>query len=209
MFSCTTDKYETLYAKWLSRPDLLLDWAAYDHRTDLLLDLCGGTGAISDAAAGRSPAVEPVLMDLNPRNNNPNVCKVKARVDSPWGISYEDMYTLIICRQAINYLNLNQLFLNLRSITRPQGRFVFNTFIEARSHLKTYRFRGNRYLEAAIVLLGRVIHLQLSPTIGWDVSVFKEYSHGDFMVAAGNNGWALVRRQVMNRAAYYEFQKVN
>ena len=65
--NCTTDKYGALYAKWLKNPGTLLDLAGYEPGMRVL-DLCGGTGAVSEECLrrGGSPS-DLVLMDLNPR----------------------------------------------------------------------------------------------------------------------------------------------
>jgi|APSaa5957512576_1039674.scaffolds.fasta_scaffold64054_2 16S rRNA G966 N2-methylase RsmD len=75
--NCTTDKYDALYARWLEKPGTLLDLAGYEPG-QTVLDLCGGTGAVSleclDRGAG--PA-EVTLLDLNPRCSSDRILSIK------------------------------------------------------------------------------------------------------------------------------------
>ncbi len=66
-FRCTTDHYATLYARWLARPGTLLDLAGYEPG-QRVLDLCGGTGAVSQECLRRGANPSTImLVDLNPR----------------------------------------------------------------------------------------------------------------------------------------------
>ena len=68
MFDCSTDKYDVLYAPWLRDPGRLLDLAEY-RPGEKLLDLCGGTGAVSKVALQRCGGEKSdiTLLDINPR----------------------------------------------------------------------------------------------------------------------------------------------
>jgi methylase of polypeptide subunit release factors len=77
-FACTTENYNALYTRYLKNPARLLEMTAYkSHHT--LLDLCGGTGAISLAALslGADPA-HITLLDLNPRCPHKNIRQIHA-----------------------------------------------------------------------------------------------------------------------------------
>lgn len=177
---CTTDKYGALYARWLDNPTPLLDYAGA-NATDVVLDLCGGTGIVAQAARERGCAA--AILDLNPRCCEPYIAEVRGRAEDAAEYYDEGTFTLVVCRQAINYLNLLDVGAAVWSILTEDGRFVFNTFRKPRWGWKLYRRGGVIYLEASGHLGRTVMHVQASPTIGLDVSRFHWYTHEEIMRA--------------------------
>lgn len=85
---------------------------------------------------------------------------------------YAPDFDLVVCRQAINYLDINDAFRGVAQVLRSGGRFVFNTFQKPpRAAFKTYTFDRRRFFEASIHLRRRVWHLQASRR-AYDISKF-------------------------------------
>lgn len=176
MLDCTTDNYATLYARWLEHPGALLDWGGYDPKKHTLLDLCGGTGAVSCAALARGGV--PTLFDLNPRCPDPRVRCIQGRAEDigPECLAYG--WDFIVCRQALGYLDLPKTVRSLYEATAPDAIFVCNYFVKPKWDLKTYKFEGRRYLEASGFIGSKVFHLQAMPW-DFDVTVFRWYSEDE------------------------------
>jgi ubiquinone/menaquinone biosynthesis C-methylase UbiE len=149
-FACTTGQYNTLYCRYLQQPEKLLEMVDYHTHHDLL-DLCGGTGAISKAALniGANPQ-KITLLDLNPRLQHENITQICA--DALQGLeqlaNLDKQFDVVACRQAFAYLEIdgepgNTLAQLLATIIRPQGRFIFNSFIRPRWMLKTYNLNSD------------------------------------------------------------------
>ena len=177
---CTTDSYETLYARWLDRPGSLLDWGGYEPAKHNLLDLCGGTGAVSRAARARGGCV--TLLDLNPRCVDPSVETIRGRAEDLPVLLYDRSWNFIVCRQALGYLKLPELVRALYCSMPADGIFVCNTFVRPKWSIRPYRFNGRWYLEASGYFGKRVFHLQAM--IGdYDVTAFRWYSTHDIVSA--------------------------
>jgi hypothetical protein len=196
MFDCTTDNYETLYASWLENPDTLLDFSGCQPHHHLL-DLCGGTGAVTIAALERHTD-RVYLADLNVRlpkkyliTHADKVCPLKMDVHSlkpefflqnpflppdqrPLPIE------ICICRQAINYLDLDRI---AKTLSKIASKFCFNTFTKPRWRIKTYKYKGQRYYEMSGYFGRKVFHIQAGP--GFDFTTFQWYKHEDFCKAFG------------------------
>lgn len=189
MFNCTTDRYNEIYAPWLANPRHLLHLAEYQPGKDRLIDLCGGTGAVTKAAVfgpwgkGR-PIPEPdiTLVDLNPRLDwewTSDHCRQVAgdaeRLDEVLGPRSLGAYDVVICRQAMAYLDPEKTAAAVARVLRPGGRFVFNTFVQPRRFgFRRYDYNGVKFGEAHLFWRGKVYHLQarLSHRPGYDISVF-------------------------------------
>jgi len=176
--NCTTEKYGELYARWLDKPGALLDYARAT-RKDIVLDLCGGTGAVALAAQARGCTT--ALLDLNPRCKAPYLVTHRGAAEDAAEVFSEGTFTLVVCRQAINYCNLLLTAAAVWKILDEDGRFVFNTFRQPRWALKVYRHSGRSFLEASGYLGRTVLHLQASPLLGLDVSKFAWYPHETIM----------------------------
>ena len=194
----TTERYEELYAPWLRDPDTLLRLGQYEPG-EALLDLCGGSGAVSQAALdyrwGEKPDI--TLLDLNPRARGfwAETAKlqgclktVEGRAEDVGRILPQRRFGLVVIRQALGYLDLERTFHALSQVMEPGARLVFNSFIDPlaegvkRYSYKTYRYENVRFAEAHFTALGRVIHLQarLWPwKPGADVTLFKYHPDGD------------------------------
>ena len=180
---CTTDKYGELYPRWLDEPGKLLRWAGCKAK-DRVLDLCGGTGAAAvEAVAMGCDTV--VLLDRNPRCDDPRVKIARGDAEAAPEVLLEAhqarQFDLVICRQAIGYLDLICVGAAMWPVLAPGARFVFNAFREPRWSWKSYRHSGKRFLEASAYFGRTVFHLQASPTVGLDVTRFRWHTHEDIM----------------------------
>lgn len=179
-FVCATEHYNNLYSRYLKKPEKMLEMVDYkNHET--LLDLCGGTGAISSAALQLGADARNItLLDLNPRFLNTKIRQISA--DAIVGLkllaSEEKKFDVIICRQAFAYLEINgssgELLANLLAkISRPGTRFIFNSFIRPRWIAKTYHFEGARFIELAGYIRRKVFRFQIQLGKGYDFTISK------------------------------------
>lgn len=182
MFDCRTENYGELYSPWLVRSGDLLDWADATLN-DSLLDLCGGTGAVAQDALKRG-LTDVWLFDLNPRCGDGRVHEVQGAAEELLLSPYlTRTFSLVVCRQALGYLDLEKIADGVHRVLEPGGRFVFNNFLQPRWGWKWYRHDDRSFLEISGHLGNRVVHLQASPTIGADVSVFRWHKHEDVLAA--------------------------
>lgn len=184
---CTTDKYDALYARWTATPGTLLDLGGYKPGMRVL-DLCGGTGAVSREVLRRGGKPEDVLLvDLNPRCPDPRVQQRVGDAHFLGGVFADEQpqilgsFDLIVCRQAMAYLDLNSwpgrgTASWLMALLVEGGRFVFNIFEWPKWakpwHLSSYCHDDVRFFEVALKWRDRVWHVQASPGIGVDVTRF-------------------------------------
>lgn len=207
MFRCTTEKYDQLYARWLENPGALLDFGEY-NRSKSLLDLCGGTGAVSKEALRRG-AKDVTLFDLNPRADRwPEIRCVQGDFHNFDDRAYlaTRQYDFIVCRQAIAYLNLATLKKEIPALLAPGGRFVFNMFTNPKSYTRRYEYDGRKYLEASIVFAGRVFHLQSCAGVGSEISIFRQ-PNVDLVINSFTQIGHSHKRQVTNRSAWLMIEK--
>lgn len=212
MLDCTTNNYETLYARWLEKPGSLLDWAEY-RPEQRLLDLCGGTGAVSKEALARG-APEVWLADLNPRVDDPRIQTIRTPAEQ-LGIYYDPRlpeftpraqlpaWDLIVCRQALGYLDLPRLASALGRALPVGGRFVFNTFVRPKFAAKMYRHDGRLYFEASAFVGRHVFHLQAMDG-DFDVTHFHWWTEQDVRDAFVTSGLFGVR-QFRNTSSTFWF----
>jgi len=178
--SCTTDQYDALYARWLTQPGVLLDHAGY-MPGQMVLDLAGGTGAVSLECLRRGADPSTIhLLDLNPRCPDDRITQFKGDATQLGEVFKGDQpgchgrYDLIVCRQAAAYLDWHVFMLGwLRAILKPGGKLVFNTFVRPRWSLKTYKHEGRRFIEASAHFRRRVVHIQAADGLGYDVTKFR------------------------------------
>lgn len=198
MLDCTTEDYDRIYEPWLGNAGALLDLAKYEPG-DRLLDLCGGTGAVTHAAWVRGSEDSEIsrltLFDLNPRFQGMgalmgcSVYCVQGRAEDLLRYFPANSFDVVVCRQAIGYVEIKRVTMNVALLLAPGGRFAFNTFIYPldggvkRYCFKQYRHEGSRYIEAYFFDGTHVNHLQWRPGVGWDVTRFKYYSEADFQEA--------------------------
>lgn len=184
MFSCTTDKYDTLYARWLEKPGDLLDLAEYKPGMRLL-DLCGGTGAVTREAIRRGAEPQTLtLYDLHPRLSLPSIIQISGNAAQVGDILYNKSYDVVVCRQAVAYLNLHSpVFQGVSDILKPGGVLVFNSFIRPKWAWKRYEYKKHFYTEASGWFWKWVLHLQWRQGSGFDVSLFRWHTEEDIRQA--------------------------
>jgi len=207
MLNCTTDKYAQLYARWVEDGEALLRWA---HMTpgERVLDLCGGTGAVAEAAV-RGWAGEVHLLDLNPRCKDPNVVQHQGAAEEADRILEGQSFSLVVCRQAIGYLRPLDTFRAVEQILAPRGRFVFNTFQQPPRGLtvKPYMYGGKPFLEMAYCWADHVVHLQSSPLIGADVTHFRWHDPKHLLAYAFGAGLKPTNVVQEGHSIRFEFMK--
>lgn len=207
-YLCTSENYNHLYTRYLKNKDKLLNLAAFE-KTHKLLDLCGGTGAVTREAVSKGAlATQITLVDLNPRCDVAGVRLLKGQaIDVLRDIAaHGEVFDSIVCRQAFAYLevegeNGDALVRHLATIIRPGGKFVFNLFIRPRFLFKTYRCEGSRYVELAAHLGRRVVHVQMNLMQGYDVTISKW--HREERMYELFNQYFDVRIEWSNKAAYW------
>jgi ubiquinone/menaquinone biosynthesis C-methylase UbiE len=183
--SCTTPDYDKLYAKYLGDPEKILRIAKYDPKKDhMVLDLCGGTGVVSKTMIDMG-AEDSILVDINPRAGFGYIVEYKGKKIFQHPVKAENFnfhedrqFDLIVCRQAVNYLDINRAFKNVADHLLPDGRFVFNTFEKAKRLVsKEYYLNGWRFNETSVKIFNRIFHLQRrnerNSGIEFDISVFR------------------------------------
>ena len=184
---CTTIDYDRIYAPWLENPGKLLDLADYKPGQSLL-DLAGGTGAVSKEALQRVYREKKLLefdeglslLDLNPRTTH-NVIKVfKGRAENIGAIYIKNSFDVIVCRQAVGYIEMDLLVHGIYNVLKSGGRFVFNSFSKpSRTRLRYKKTKdGVRFVEYHLRLWDHVFHVQarLNKKPGVDFSWFKYWS---------------------------------
>ncbi len=174
--SCTADEYDALYARWLTNPGKLLDAVEWEPG-QVILDLCGGTGAVARECIWRGAAPSTVhLFDQNPRCMDDRITIFQGdaeKLDETFGPLANGLYDVIVIRQAAGYLSFSPKMLRgLHRMLKPNGKLVFNTFVRPRWAFKTYRHGGRRFFEASAYFGRTVFHLQASPGLGYDVTRF-------------------------------------
>ena len=211
MFDCTTNRYAELYSRWLDKPDTLLRLASFSP-DESLLDLCGGSGIVSEAALEELHKwAEPLgerfhykgdvtLYDLNPRVNSirlnydrmKGIFKVVRGKAEKVDLQFPNRtFDVVVIRQAIGYIDVRGTFEALSKIMEPGGRLVFNSFVDPlaggvkRYSTKQYKHEGERFFEAHLALFNRVFHIQakLSGKPGVDVTAFKYHDETTIMAA--------------------------
>lgn len=179
MFSCTTDKYDDLYARWLDDPGMLLDLGQYKPG-ESMLDLAGGTGIISKEAIRRGAHPSTVnLLDLNPR------FKGGTAGDANWpqAVFGPEQFDFVVCRQAMAYLDIYKVARGVERVLAPGGRFVFNTFQRPKWAASFYRFEGSAFFEASGWLGRRVGHVQVRFPFDVDVTLFRWWTETEICKA--------------------------
>lgn len=183
LLNCTTPFYNELYGKWLENAGDLLNLASYQPGMKLM-DLCGGTGAVSEAALSRgAQASEITLVDLNPRNKHwPPIQQHAVKAERVHLLIHDwSTFDVIVCRQAIAYLDIEQVAQSTWALLKPGGRFVFNTFNQPKWAYKAYAHKERDYVEASAYVGRHVFHVQAAwrrnTFLGWDLTKF--YWHQD------------------------------
>lgn len=177
MLKCTTYKYDELYPRWLKNPGALLQLASYDPARDVLLDLCGGTGAAAKEAV-RLGGKKIYLLDLNPRCDHPDIITIKGNAHKL--SAYKSLPKIDVCviRQSLGYLNLRVFVPVIAEVLKPGVRLAFNGFLKPKWGMKIYEYDHTWCGEISGHFLGRVAHVQASLR-GIDFSVFRHHSLGE------------------------------
>jgi SAM-dependent methyltransferase len=201
VFDCTTNKYDTLYARWLRKPGDLLDFAEYKPG-ERLLDLCGGTGAVAREAIRRG-ALRVALVDLNPRCREDRVQQIRgdARHLTDFWEPGTVEFDLVVCRQAVGYLDIMPVFQQVRQVLRIGGRFAFNTFrAPPRWAFKRYEHEGQRFAEVAARIGSRIVHVQYGRGMGADMTTFRWHKDEALVKALW---WGDVATRLDERSGHY------
>lgn len=189
MLDCTTDRYASLYAPWLTDAEVLLRLADLQEG-ERLLDLCGGTGAVSQAAMKHCKPSAVTLLDLKPRPEGMIVANCEFTVaygqaENLIGNWPRHSYDVVVCRQALGYLDLNATMRAVEFVLAPGGRFAFNSFHKPEPfRWKHYYYGGAEYVEAHLFLFGCIMHLQGKLWEGFDVTRFRYHSPQRILEAA-------------------------
>ena len=183
MLDCTTDSYNDIYAPWLAKPGELLALGDYKPG-ETLLDLCGGTGAVTKAALALGASTASItLLDLNPRITMLGVAVYKSRAEDLGRYAWE-YFDLVVCRQAMGYLDPHRVFPAVATVLKPGGRFVFNTFQKPERYgWKQKSFEGHRFAEAHATFGKTVWHIQVRLGLipRFDLSTFRYWSEEDLL----------------------------
>lgn len=207
-FACTTENYNNLYARYLKNPGKLLEMANFDT-SHKLLDLCGGTGAVTNEALklGTDPQ-NITLVDLSPRCQNQNIRQLRGRApDMLRQLAAEGhKFDTVVCRQAIAYLDIEGKsgieLAQLLAILMPEGsHFIFNSFIRPRFRAKTYRYQGQRFIELAGHLRRCLFRLQVNLGVGYDLTISKW--HREERIFEIFNPWFRVKTRWNGNAVYW------
>lgn len=195
MTKCTTDKYDILYARWLENPGSLLDLTKFKP-SDTILDLCGGTGAISHEAIRRG-AKHVYLLDLNPRCADNRVVTVKA--DAHDLSAYASLPRIDVCviRQALGYLDLG-IFKTLARVLSSGAKLAFNGFLRPKWGVSFYKYKNIFFMEASGHIFGRVGHIQVNKH-GIDLSIFKHHTIVDVR-SAFKHDFSMLKAETTNTA---------
>jgi len=185
-FDCTTERYDDLYAPWLENPGRLLDLAGWKP-PDSLLDLAGGTGIVAREAVRRCQEWGGIsnvaLLDLNPRvppapagsTLHKWISVQKGRAEAVEEHYAELMFDVVVCRQAIGYLNPVHVIPGVHKVLKVGGKFAFNSFVEPPAvGMRLRKADGAHFVEAHVAAFGHVAHVQarIGSKPGVDFSVF-------------------------------------
>ena len=174
---CTTKNYDLLYKRYLKDPGYLLTLGNYNPQEDRLLDLAGGTGAVSNNALLRGGR-EIDLVDIAPRIKN-SLLTVHRQSSEEFLLGSNRGYSLIACRQAINYMDVKKVFIGAWKSLFVNGRLVFNTFLKPkRMKFMSYDIANNKYHELSVFVFGKIFHWQVlrKPKFLIDFTIFNYYS---------------------------------
>lgn len=177
---CSTDRYAQLYAPWLETAD---DFAArFIEPRDRVLDLCGGTGRVAQKAWDMGCQAVAVL-DVNPRVIPPWESIKVQRGDGHFPQDHfgPHSFDVVVCRQAIGYMDLEPLAHGVRKVLAPAGRFCFNNFRKPRWFWKRYEYRNSRYSELGWYFGRTCWHIQRRVGEGWDLTKFRWHTHDEIV----------------------------
>lgn len=188
--NCSTDRYAELYAPWLASAPQFAE--RFIKPGDRVMDLCGGTGVVAQDAYEMG-CHDVTVLDVNPR--------VVPRMDR-WGIMMSHLVAIkgdanyladyleedncldvIVCRQAIAYLDLNKVARSAAQALAQGGRFCFNNFKSPRWFSKKYQFANDQYREVGWYIGRQVFHIQQKVGVGWDLSRFRWHTHDEIIKA--------------------------
>jgi SAM-dependent methyltransferase len=206
-YRCTTDKYDTLYSRYLEDPGRLLEVAHWEPGM-ALLDLCGGTGAVSLEAMRRGGFPDDIILaDLNPRCPDTQIRQLRGNLNQLAStleatpeqgprrpVDLRGIFDVVVCRQAMAYLDLDtEWFRSLATYMKPGGVFVFNVFRwprrASRWVWKSYFWKDRKFYEAGFCGKEYVYHLQASPGLGFDVTKFRGYSTAELAAWVSKAGF--------------------
>jgi len=200
---CTTKNYDLLYRRYLKDPGHLLTLGNYNPQEDRLLDLAGGTGAVSNNALLRG-GLEIDLVDIAPRINN-SMLTIHRQDSGEFLLGSNRGYSLIVCRQAINYMDVKKVFVGAWKSLFPNGRLVFNTFLKPkRIKFMSYNILEKKYHELSIFLFRKIFHWQIlrKPEFIMDFTVFNYYPIDYLENELLNAGFSKVEKIIKNNSVY-------
>jgi SAM-dependent methyltransferase len=169
--------YEAMYARYMRKPPGVLVDVAGDVSGKTVLDLCGGSGRMSEACLARGAAgvvmVEPsTLMSARARELSRSDGRLRIEHVSVGGFLERMMMTwesgdfspdVVLCRQAVNYWFDTTSARHLAMIMRSGSVFAFNTFNRKPSEkpsVREYEIGGDGFVEVSCLAGDLVHHVQ-------------------------------------------------
>jgi ubiquinone/menaquinone biosynthesis C-methylase UbiE len=181
--NCSTDRYAELYAPWLATAPQFAE--RFISPGDRVLDLCGGTGVVGRAAIAMG-CWDVTVLDINPRVA-PKMDRLGVLTGDAnhlvWYMEESHNLDVIVCRQALGYLNLKKVARSAAQALARDGRFCFNNFRKPRWFRKTYEFEKEKYFEAGWYVGRQVFHIQQKVGAGWDLTRFRWHTHEEVVQA--------------------------
>lgn len=207
--------YEIMYKRFFSRPvSELIDFAVLAPKSNVL-DLCGGTGRLTNALleVGHNvtyvdEATNTMLLPLP--FNFPEKMIVDESVEQYLSYCNRNniVFDAIFCQQAINYWFRSVDIEKIAGALKARGCFIFNTFREKPSckpTIKKYDIAGKHYAEVYYSIGSVVHHVQTCEGYPPHLTAFDYISMAEFVDAL--SPWFDITGKTDGNTAFYRCQK--